>query len=164
MFYAGIGSRETPGDVCAYFTSLGTDLEKLDWVLRSGGADGADKAFAKLVKARNKEIFLPWRGFNAIDSIYDNPPEIAEKIAELHHPAWRNLKDGAKKLHARNSQIVLGPKCDDPVKFVVCWTADGKASGGTGQGLRIAQKRNIPIFNIFNTGYMSAEQILKEIE
>lgn len=36
--------------------------------------------------------------------------------------------------------------------FVVCWTSDGKDSGGTGQALRIARDRNIPVYNLYNKG------------
>ena len=35
-------------------------------------------------------------------------------------------------------QQVLGVSLDSPAEFVLCWTADGEASGGTGQALRIA--------------------------
>ena len=36
-----------------------------------------------------------------------------------------------------------------PSNFVVCYTPDGKASGGTGQAIRIAEYYNIPIYNLF---------------
>jgi hypothetical protein len=36
--------------------------------------------------------------------------------------------------------------------MVVCWTKDGKSSGGTGQALRIAEYYSIPIFNLKNDG------------
>ena len=48
----------------------------------------------------------------------------------------------------RNGCQVLGLNLDDPVDAVVCWTKDGKGGGGTGQAIRIAKSRNIPIFDI----------------
>jgi hypothetical protein len=33
---------------------------------------------------------------------------------------------------------------------VVCWTSDGKASGGTGQAIRIAKYYEIPTYNLNN--------------
>jgi hypothetical protein len=57
---------------------------------------------------------------------------------------------GAKKLMARNMYQVLGQDLETPTSFIVCWTKDGKASGGTGQALRVAKKYNIPIFNLYN--------------
>jgi hypothetical protein len=44
-YYAGIGSRETPSDVCSQMTELAKQLDAENWILRSGGAKGADSAF-----------------------------------------------------------------------------------------------------------------------
>lgn len=57
------------------------------------------------------------------------------------------LKDGAKKLQARNSHQVLGLDLNTPSDFIICWTKGGKGIGGTGQALRIAKAYNIPIFD-----------------
>lgn len=45
MYYAGIGSRETPTFVLEAFKQIGEELAKLGVILRSGGASGADSAF-----------------------------------------------------------------------------------------------------------------------
>jgi hypothetical protein len=45
--------------------------------------------------------------------------------------------------------ILLGEVLNDPVKFVICHTKDGKNSGGTGLGMNIADAKGIPIFNLF---------------
>jgi hypothetical protein len=42
----------------------------------------------------------------------------------------------------------LGPDLKTPVNFVICYTADGGFSGGTGLAMHIADKYNIPIFNL----------------
>ena len=56
--YAGIGSRNTPENIQAIMTKLATKLESLGWVLRSGGADGADSAFELgVLSHQNKEIY-----------------------------------------------------------------------------------------------------------
>ena len=59
-YYAGIGSRETPEDVCGRMTKLASILERKGYTLRSGGAVGADTAFAGGVVdvVRNAEILL----------------------------------------------------------------------------------------------------------
>lgn len=51
---------------------------------------------------------------------------------------------------SRNVYQVLGPNLDDPVEFIICWTKDGKASGGTGQAIRIANDYGVPVFNLKN--------------
>lgn len=152
MIYAGIGSRSTPGPVLSRMTVLARLLAERGNTLRSGGADGADTAFEIGCDqgGGSKEIFLPWRGFNGHGSqLYTQSP-MAFEIAALYHPAWDNLKDPVRKLMARNVHQVLGwGNCDNPVDFVVCWTSDGVASGGTGQAMRIAEANKIPVFNFY---------------
>jgi hypothetical protein len=149
--YAGIGSRETPYDICQLMTRTAFKLETMGWILRSGGANGADLAFEKGVKnPRNKEIYLPWPRFNNSDSAHHYISDEAYQLASRYHPAWDRCTDAAKKLHARNCYQILGRYLNHPVQIVLCWTKDGKASGGTGQALRIAQAHNIEIVNLFH--------------
>lgn len=147
--YAGIGSRKTPESVLNQMTQLAIFLELRGYTLRSGHADGADLAFEHGVR-ENKEIYLSWKGFNGSDSQWINPSIDAYHIAKQFHPNWNACKPGARALMARNSHQMLGPMLKQPVEFVVCWTPDGQASGGTGQALRIAEAYNIPIYNLHN--------------
>ena len=141
---------QTPDDVCKAMANYAGIFESKGLILRTGGAHGADKAFASGVKSKKMiETYVPWRGFNSIDTLFDSPTEKALETAERYHKNWRNLKQGAKLLHGRNAHIILGENCDDPVDFVVCWTKDGKDSGGTGLGMRIAKAKKIPVYNLY---------------
>jgi len=149
--YAGIGSRETPPDVCQAMCNIAMFLSVRGWTLRSGHADGADKAFE--LGATHRQIFLPWAGFNGRqpDGVRYIVPEVTPTmidIAARHHPAWHRCSGPAKKLHIRNVCQVLGLDCNTPADMVICWTRDGKGGGGTGQAIRIAKSYNIPIFDI----------------
>ena len=135
--YAGIGSRETPRDILQLLNKLSSKLELGGYCLRSGGATGADSAFEQGIT--NKEIFIA----------NDATPESIE-MASKYHPAWNKCLPYTKKLHGRNCMILLGNDLKTPVKFVLCWTKDGKATGGTGLGIRIALDLSIPIFNLFD--------------
>ncbi len=151
-YYAGIGSRETPKHLQETITRIAKKLYNLDYFLRSGGAPGADTMFD--VYKGSSEIYLPWDNFNGNDSKLHLKitPELntqAEEIAKKYHPNWNALSDAAKKLMTRNTFQVLGLDLNTPSEFIVCWTKDGKASGGTGQALRMAKDLNIPIFNLY---------------
>ena len=50
--------------------------------------------------------------------------------------------------------IILGERLSEPVKFVLCHTPDGKDTGGTGLGIRIAKSRGIPVFNLYHASVM----------
>jgi len=180
-YYAGIGSRSTPAEVLGKMTSIAGKLCDLGYVLRSGGAPGADTAFeagvdlnydqrAEMVKCNErseatgidcgicplphcpyvrKEIYLPWRGFQGRDDgIVVHDMSAAMLMAKVFHPNWSACSPAARKLHARNCFQVLGQDLETPVEFVVCWTKGGKGGGGTGQALRIARARKIPIYDL----------------
>ena len=151
MKYAGIGARKTPKNILDEMTLIAAFLEKFGYTLRSGAAGGADSAFERGVSSSsNCEIFLPWRKFSQHNSKLFKPSKEAYDIAEEFHPYWRRLSDTVKKLMARNSHQVLGADLKELSDFVVCWTPDGKASGGTGQAIRIANATSVPVYNLFN--------------
>lgn len=155
--YAGIGSRETPQPICSLMTQVAEKLEGEGWILRSGGAAGADSAFeAGVSNPENMEIFLPSSYFNGrssgrkgyIDaSKLDSFPK-ALKTVDLFHPAPGRLSDFPRKLMARNAMQVLGASLEGLSQFVIAWTVGGKVAGGTGQALRIARHHNIPVVNL----------------
>ena len=63
--YAGIGSRETPAEVQGIMRALAAKMEQDNWLLRSGGARGADAAFeAGVSNPAHRAIFLPGQSFN----------------------------------------------------------------------------------------------------
>lgn len=63
--YAGIGSRETPPEILKLMTRLAGAMEQQGWLLRSGGARGADAAFeAGVTNPAHRAIFLPDDYFN----------------------------------------------------------------------------------------------------
>lgn len=152
MIYTGVGSRSTPADTQVRIVSLAVTLRQWGWTLRSGHAAGADQAFERgaLDKAH---VWLPWRGYERdvpllTPHVRHAPTDLAYEIAERFHPAWGHLTRGARALHARNVHEVLGPKCDNPSRALVCYTPDGTAKGGTGQAIRIARAYDVPVFDL----------------
>lgn len=155
--YAGIGSRETPDEILTTMRAVAARLKGDGWMLRSGGAPGADTAFEGGATVfgdySQVEIYLPWSGFeHRLDQQVKrtHPQREAFAIAEQFHPAWERLSQGARSLHARNVHQVLGYDVTHPVlaKFILCWTEGGSGRGGTGQALRIARHYQVPIFDL----------------
>lgn len=169
-YYAGIGSRDCPLEVLKAMNSLASWLSKRGYILRSGGAEGSDRAFEEGCDLADgkKEIFLPWRKFNNSNSNlylwenlfeYYNQSEMVE-IARKYHPYFDKLKDGAKRLIIRDAFQVLGGNLDNPSDFIICYTKNGSGSGGTGQAIRIAKGYNIPVFDFGK--YESIEEARRE--
>jgi len=153
--YTGVGSRNTPGAVLALMRTIGLNLARHGFELRSGAASGADVAFEDGCCLYSTEaprnIYIPWEGFNGRRTdkhTHVGASAAAMAVAAQFHPAWDKCSYGTKKLHARNMCQVLGIGLDSPSDFVVCWTPGGAGGGGTGQALRVAQHYNIPIFDL----------------
>ena len=152
LTYAGIGARATPASVLADMTVMAGWLARTGWALSSGGADGADSAFAAGAPAGQRTIWLPWRDYNAHRGpdcrvLSAAAMTACMEIAAPLHPAWNRCSPAVRKLHARNA-AVLGLTLDRPVDAVICWTAMGRDQGGTGMAIRIAEARGIPVLNL----------------
>jgi len=134
-YYTGVGSRQTPIAVQKMMTSIAEHLVNLRFTLRSGGAIGADQAFER--GAKEKEIYY------ATDTT-----EAAEQIASKIHPNWGACDRLSRGYHGRNVLQVLGRDLHTPSEFVVCWTKEGKAVGGTRTAIMVAAENGIPVFNL----------------
>jgi hypothetical protein len=174
--YTGVGSRFIPEEIHLDMVWIAKELCKKNYILRSGGADGADTAFedgCNMVNANFKEIYLPYENFNYNKSERYETQWEAYAIAQRYHPIWNHLPDYAKKFHARNVHQVLGDDVTkpNPSSFLICWTKDGvdygktsKDTGGTGTAIRIAQDYGVKIINLKNTSALySREDVLKEV-
>ncbi len=155
LIYAGIGQRITPPNVLQDMTRMSAWLSRTGWHLCTGGADGADSAFARGAPANHRTIYLPWRRYNDLDGsdclvLSGDRLDECMEIAARNHPAWSRCSPAIKKLHARNVAILLGSDLDRPVDAVVAWTLKGEVVGGTGMGLRIAMSHGIPVLNLAN--------------
>lgn len=168
FFYAGVGARATPQPVLADMTKLAGSLARTGWHLMSGGAHGADTAFADGAPAGRKTIYLPWPGYNehvGPDCRILSAQELAGclDLASRMHPAWNRCSAGVRKFHARNAAILLGPALDKPVNAVVCWTEGGAITGRTGMALRIAAEHRIPVINLAQVSLYEVFLQLQEI-
>lgn len=172
-YWTGIGSRKTPFEVCLQMMEISRRIEqchKYNYILRSGGADGADMAFERGINnEKNKEIYLPWKRFNMNRSHLYNTPKEAFEIAALHHPAWEGLKQSVQALMARNVLQILGQDMHTPSRFVFCWTEDGcehaktrtRKTGGTGLAISLASAHDIPVYNLKKRSQDEVDRIIR---
>lgn len=157
-FFSGIGSRQTPPEICNIISKIGNKLQKVknpkQLILRSGRAEGADKAFEKYVHSENKIIYTP-QNFN------QNPENLDICIPELESildPGikLKNMRPFIKLLLLRDINQVLG----DPEngwqksKFLICWVPTEnyslKEAGGSRYAIRCALKHGIKVYNLLN--------------
>ena len=153
LYYTGVGSRKTPKEILFIMKSFAIKAAEKGFILRSGGAVGADNAFERGCYS-----------VKGIRNIYyaDHCTPKAMIIASKFHPTWNKCSVYAKMLHGRNALQVLGDDLIIPSKFLICWTPDGCMShnertiktGGTGTAISIAEYYNVPIYNLKNESCM----------
>lgn len=149
-YYTGVGARRTPAYILDLMTLIAVNMESKGNTLRSGGAAGADRAF-EAGAGSLKQIFV---AAQATDK--------AMQIAGDLHPAWDRCPPFAKRLHGRNAFQILGPQLDFPSEMLICWTPDGCCShaqrtigtGGTGTAISIADKFDVPIYNMYHINHI----------
>ena len=172
MVYAGVGSREITPEGAARMKKAVEILNAEGYKANTGDALGADAIVRENANGLNV--------FTAKDATART-----RKIAKEIHPDWDALVEGAKKkakkagkdgekaasyvidLMARNTNQVFGKSLKTPVDFLIVWTADGITSyqdrsvqtGGTGQAIELASRKNIPVINLLNDNW---EQELRE--
>ena len=130
--------------------SMGRFMASWGHTLRSGGAEGADEAFEVGCQTNQgkMEIYLPYRGFRKNKSNFYGTNKEARNLAKKYHPNWGVLGATGRDFMGRNAYQILGAGLDTPSDFILCWTPDGKVTGGTGQALRMAVDYSIPVFNL----------------
>lgn len=156
--YTGVGSRQTPLRQRQFLTSISKRLSATGFHLRSGHADGADKAFER--GTNNKTVFTPWKTFNGFTGKFIPLTDEVYNLASIYYNEyrpkvkWIDMKDSVKKLMARNIYQVIGSDINNPnpSDFLICYadvdSENNRVMGGTGFTVFVAQKFEVPIFNI----------------
>ena len=165
LIYAGIGSRATPESVLADMTKMATWLARTGWHLASGGAHGADTAFAGGAPAGQRTLYLPWPGYNGHGgpdcrtlsrSVLSDCMELAARL----HPAWHRCSPAAGSFTLGTQPSSSRLSWTVPSMRSVAWTRDSAVTGGTGMGLRIAAEHGIPVMNL---GAMSPREACERL-
>lgn len=160
--YTGVGSRKMIGHYSYKARDVARTLSDNCYTLITGDCpEGGDAVFWEYGDSYSRARFGPVGRYSYQDDVKviekDNPAyNVAYRIAEYTHPAWRWLPDWMKELHTRNVFQVLGSRAAEPTEFMVCWTPDGaergsetsKKTGGTGTAIRIADAFGVPVFNL----------------
>lgn len=154
--YAGIGARKTPPEILPYMADQARILQDKGLILRTGDAQGADKAFRDAVQ--HKEVYTP-----------DQPIEqwAHQEVSVVCDIEYDRMRNSTRNLLARNMYQVFGDGAHkhtkQPSMFVLYWSlpspewdADShynnyyNCSGGTRYAVRAACNAGIPTFNLYN--------------
>lgn len=177
MIYTGIGSRRTPQHILDDMQSIGFTLSEMGYLLRSGNANGDDKAFAKGcdLQKGNSEIYLPFNNFNGgcRNSIFINNKTTLKQAHDIMvtlKPKGYTFNSRNTPFHRRNVFQILGGNLTKQTDFVICYTDTGAENekqiierndnSGTALAMTLASRLNIPIINMYNSDWLTKLEIL----
>jgi len=188
LIITGVGAWKSPLPVLVKMSHIGLWIAQNGHTLRTGGARGADQAFAngyfsyRYANPAHCEIYVPWASFESRARppnahVYVKDSLYAQNMAARYHPDWGTLKEGGRKRHGRNCHQLLGQDLTIPIPsdVLICWTPDGCSShcertrrtGGTGTAISIATEvAKCPVINlnIPKFKHLSVEEIVRYIE
>lgn len=121
--------------------------------------NGDDKEFIAKLNALNSqhiEVYIPWKGFNDIDSKYYFNYDALKSIARANFLGWDKIPDTVKAILTRNVRMLLGTSNNSVCLCVVLYTPDGatnksevtKESGKFSFIISIANKFGLPVINL----------------
>lgn len=152
--YAGIGSRETPQKVLLQMEKIGSFFAEKGYVLRSGGAKGADTYFERGCN-NVRGLKQIWRPSENYFPLHEWAIEKASEVC-WEYPLEK-MKAYTISLITRNMYQIYGDSESVegiiPVDFVVYWSngnplEEGRESGGTRYAVRAASAIGIPTYNL----------------
>lgn len=102
------------------------------------------------------EFYIPWKGFNNIETKYYFNSVTARHTAELNFMGWEKLPDSVKSMLARNVRMLFGDKNNSISLCVILWTKDGasklsEVTRETGKNsfiIKLACSYGFPVINL----------------
>ena len=150
IYYAGIGSKNTPKSCLDFMTKIGRVCAKKGLILRSGGYGEADCAFERGCdqEGGSKEIF-------ASKHIVEHDWAIKMAREVCWEASLSRMKPYTRSLIIKNMYQVFGDHSEQlrPIKFVVFYCDNdpllqGKNNDVTRYAVRSAHHHLIPHFNL----------------
>lgn len=125
--------------------------------------NGDDKEFCnKVIELSSKyvEIYIPWKGFNEIDSPHYFNSLTSKEIARQQFSGWEKIPDSVKAMLARNVRMVFGDKNRSICTALITWSQDGasriaeinKDTGRSSFSIKLAATYGFPVLNIRKEG------------
>ena len=130
-----------------------------------------DKDFHERISSLSEkytEAFIPWKGFNDIQSKHYWNTLTAKHLAQQNFGnAWEKIPDGVKALLARNIRLIFGDKNNSISMCIITWSQDGacrasEVTKDTGRSSFIIKTASTYGFPVLNIAKESAGNVLEK--
>lgn len=141
-------------ELCRWLLSHG-------FTIRLSCTSNLENKLMEALPRENLEIYLPFKGFNNIESkLYWND-EISKFIAAKYNRKYDQLPDVVKAFLARNVRMVMGEKAKSYALATIVWTADGvesvsditRETGNMSHVISVANGVHMKVYNLSSEDY-----------
>lgn len=161
--------EEFPADVKQNLMAIADKLISLGYTVRFN-ADEKDITDAILAKSDKCEGYVPFKGFNEIQTRHGFNNATSKYIAGQANPAYEKLPKIVQLKLARNVRLMFGDRNNSNTMALITWSQDGareynevnKETGYVGDVIKLASKYKYPVININRQESKSDLQFLLE--
>lgn len=148
--------KDFSDDVKNTFYSLASRMIAKKMTVR---INGDDKAFIDRLRSLSEEkveVYLPWRGFNQIESKKTYNGVTCKDVASRHFLGWEKIPDSVKAILASQVRLIFGDKNNSIAMCLITWSKDGagkpsevtKDTGRSGFAIKMAGSFGFPVLNL----------------
>lgn len=157
--------NDLPEDAVKNILTLAKAMMGQGYVFRHTG--NVDNVLQKAIiglEGANYKSYLPWKKYNPDIKTPTLPTEFGYRTAITIHKRFMNMPPAVRAIISRDVNALLGTEVTDPVDVVIAWTDGGaealtknidfKKIGNNTFMLQVARRANIPVVNVYNSGFI----------
>lgn len=121
--------------------------------------NGDDKTFIDRLRSLSEdkvEVYLPWRGFNQIESKKTFNTITSKDIASKHFLGWDKIPDSVKAIIASQVRLMFGDRNNSIALCLITWSKDGasktsevtKDTGRASFVIKMSSSFGFPVLNM----------------
>lgn len=148
--------KEFPEDIKNQLYDIASKLIAKKMTVR---INADDKAFIDRLRVLNDdkvEVYLPWRGFNQIESKKTFNTVTCKDVAAKHFMGWEKIPDSVKAIIASQVRMMFGDRNNSIALCLVTWSKDGASKAtevnkDTGRGsfiIKMSSSYGFPVLNL----------------
>lgn len=148
--------KDYPEDIKTAMFNFVSKLASKNYVIRINADDKVFIDRLRTLVGEKLEVYLPWRGFNEIESKKTYNTNTCKDVASKHFLGWEKIPDSVKAILSSQVRMVFGDKNSSIILCLVIWSKDGASKGSevtkeTGRGgfiIKMASHYGFPIMNM----------------
>lgn len=160
-------NRDFPPEVKSKLLSIASRLIAKKYTVRFNGDDKDFYRDVTQLSSKFVETFIPWKGFNEIESKHYFNGLTCKHIASTNFSGWEKIPDSVKAFLSRDVRMVFGDKNNSISLCVITWSQDGASRGSevnkdTGRASFIIKMASGFGFPVINTAKQNIDTILEK--